>query len=300
MLLPFMSYGQWQPDLPLGVLPMQFNPSFAGGVGAPRLIGAAFYSRIIGRTNIKGNTFGSYLSYDQFIPGLRSGIGLSLGHQSTSVMMGPRPAGGFESESTSELYTVSLAVAPKFSIKGKYTLSPSLDFSYKSGEYNSTSYSHIDNGEREWFQSRLGLLFNTQKYYIGYSATFLNRFHLNGEMPDSLQVGFQSSIQAGYTFQRNPDSDFSFTPQLSFSFREREEFLNVSPHINLTARYKRVIGGVSNSGAHLGFQTSNLRLMLSHSLSVFRPSPYIPQLVDGSISLRYIFKKADKTGPASW
>lgn len=144
--------------------------------------------------------------------------------------------------------------------------------------------------------SKGGLLFNTRKYYIGYSATILNRNYLNGEKVQESFVPWQT-IQTGYTFQKNPESDFSFTPQLAFSIGLGDEGTFFSGKRNLTARYKRYLAGVNTAGpfigVQLGYQINKWRLMLSQHVTSIDEGD-IPG--KGNISLRYLFNKADKPG----
>lgn len=324
MLLPFLSYGQATNSLPLGVLPMEFNPSFAGGAGAARLNSAFGYSA--SKSNFgSGQGYDLFASYDQFVPSLRSGLALTVSRvSSSSVSYNPRAKGSFFKPSKevvgeffSEDYLISMAVAPKFSIKGKYTLSPSVDFSLQHGSFNSQaapghSLYVPESGSYMHLSSKLGLLFNTHKYYIGYSASIFGKTNLSWEetpntynplLRQGIHPGYTwQTIQAGYTFQKNPESEFSFTPQLAFSLALGDEGTNLNLKFNLTARYKRYLAGLDGSmpfvGAHVGYQTDKWRLMLNQHITNIDEENAIP--FSGNISFRYLFNKTDKAGPASW
>ncbi|MBC7923087.1 MAG: hypothetical protein H7Z75_18565, partial [Ferruginibacter sp.] len=119
LLLSLAGYGQGI-NLPLGALPMQYNGSFAGETNGPRIssnFGLQTARRFYGRTYL------AIASYDQFIPAIRSGIGLTVGYGDFYSIY---TINASRRSYSSENYQVALAIAPKFSIKGKFTLSPSL------------------------------------------------------------------------------------------------------------------------------------------------------------------------------
>jgi hypothetical protein len=153
---------------------------------------------------------------------------------------------------------------------------------------------------------------------VGYSANLFD--HLTHHLPnDSTYVepgsGFRktlsSTLQAGYTFQQNAESRFSFTPQLAFAITK---FASTRPQIqlqayNFTFRYRQFIWGINGDGfrlnknadlsigsAHVGWQTGKLRLMLSSSTpALVRREPNSPPYrYAGNLSLRYVFKQEHK------
>jgi hypothetical protein len=281
--LSFSCYGQ---ELPLGALPMQFNSSFAGEAGGPRISSNFGYQ--IGKYNFSNNSrnriqsFTQYISYDQFIPAIRSGIGITAGLGNWS--------GSFTHQKYSQF---SVAIAPKISIKGKYTLSPSLDFYYNSGKI--TEISPRYNIEVTNYGTRAGFLFNTNQYYISYSIYVIDYLNSTPNTPTYYDSGrrqkFSSYLQLGYTFQKSAESNFSFTPQLTFRIGSRRTFYQTDNSMyiaayNLNFRYKQFIWGLNNTGLHLGWQTEKLKLMLSNSLGFSnRDSIYTINL-----SFRYVFK----------
>ena len=292
---------------------MQYNPSFAGEAGAGRLSSVATHNNLLsGRSDRRSwgpyqNTFGIYTSYDQFIPALGTGIGITTGYEGIRNNY-QNVDNGF----------ISLAVAPKISIKGKYTLSPSLNISYGMAELdyvNTSSYNLPDDKLIESVRmtgSKAGLLFNANKYYIGYSVSLVNHYNYKNEKGDKISYrnteGFKSWLQMGYTFQRSSESKFSFTPQLVFSISEKRYSGDnvIQLHaINLNFRYKQFIAGFNNTGIQLGFQNERLRLMFSSGFGIlspwegayaFRTRPYYDRPLNGNLSFRYIFKNTDKPG----
>lgn len=284
MLLSFAAYGQEMP-IPLGALPMQFNPSFAGEAGGPR------FSSSIGLRTAGGDRSNSYTlnaSYDQFIPALRSGVGFSGRYLNASSRL-----------MSSAGYAFSAAIAPKFSLKGKYTISPSLELTY--GSSNVTINNWVVTNEPRYtsgyaWQSRAGLLVNTRKWYFGYSIDIplqnTYQYNLAGILVFQ-PARFNSYWQFGYTFQRSSESRFSFTPQIAFrTGTERYgDFRYFGPvAINLNFRYQKFIWGINNSGIHLGWQTDRVRVMLSNGYSSEgRETGYT-----GNATFRYMLKNSDR------
>lgn len=285
VLLSFNCYGQnGFLEYPLGALPMQYNPSFAGETGAGRLSTSSSYQiYTLAPTSPdahRDHNFSTYSSYDQFIPGIGTGIGITTGY------LGVR---GLNAHLNA--YYISAAIAPKISIKGKYTLSPSLDLSflpYRTLFNGSSNPSTTSQGVS--LSSKAGLLFNSNKYYIGYSVVIFIRNKVSlPEKTTFYYKDFLSYLQFGYTFQRSPESKFSFTPQFALSLSEKrhpDDDVVGFDGINLNFKYTQYIGGFNNSGVHLGYQNEKMRLMVSKSINNLIGIP-------GSfnLSFRYIFKQ---------
>jgi hypothetical protein len=295
LLLPFVCLGQ---D-PLGVLPMQYNGSFAGETGRPR-INSGFTFKPFDRAS-NYTYYNLNVSYDQFISSIRSGIGVTASYGGGPGYIGRG---------------IGLAIAPKFSFKGKYTLSPSLDFQYGASSFNADGqYVGLPPLKASHYTaSRAGLLFNTDKFYIGYSANVYTQYtyrFANDSSYTEPGSGFSrflnSTLQMGYTFQKNPDSKFCFTPQLAFALYNnastRTSF-RVQAY-NFTFKYQQFVWGINGSGlafndyadlsVHVGWQTKKLRLMLSNGLPAIRREPNrAPYSYIGNLSFRYAFGKDDQ------
>lgn len=282
----YSRYGQYYENGPLGALPMLYNPAFAGEAEDPRISSNFSFARNefnINSMRQHSNSFRFATSYDQFIPAIRSGIGMTAGWKGKENFIG--------SYSTYTARDISLIIAPKFSIQGKYTLSPAVDFTYGSSTYSEKDFPEYS-GKHEWVRSRVGVLFNTNKYYIGYSVDWLDKNYNY----------FRSYLQMGYTYQRSSESKFSFTPQLAFRIRDNKINLGSGPQhigpivklsdINLNFRYKQFIWGWSNVGYHVGWQTEKVRLMAGVSVRrLFTKNYYDP--IFGNLSFRYIFKQPE-------
>ena len=190
ILLSLQSYGQRETfKIPLGAMPMQFNSSFAGETGAPRL--SSIFTIANAGDGIDPHyerIYGINTSFDTYIPSLRSGLGITAGFEGVNSSL-------YDGGNTSFL---SLSAAPKFSFRGKYTLSPSVDISHYTRKFTNQQYpdNTFEKAElREFLRSRIGLLLNTQKFYVGYSINLTGNIR-----PDR----FLSWAQAGYTFQKKP------------------------------------------------------------------------------------------------
>lgn len=275
ILLSNFSYSQ---DVPLGTLPMFYNSSFAGEAD-----GGRFSTNFSLRRNSFYHTLGVQSSYDQFIPALRSGLGVSVGHFNTF--------GSFSSYNNNHS-TLGLAVAPKFSLKGKLTISPSLDFNYfrQSSEINNA----------KGYATRVGILINSSKFFFGYSFDVFSNLKIKNVFnSETKQINrnifddFNSSIQLGYTFQRSKESKFSFTPQILISVSTFDERFQVAPlKLMLNFRHSNFLWGVSDDGLHVGWQTPRLRLMVFNNVQrLFIKSHIIDPSSISALSFRYNFKK---------
>jgi hypothetical protein len=275
-LLTFAAYGQQDANLPLGALPMQYNGSFAGEAGSPRIsTNAGFTSGHSLPAGYDPGGFQQHISFDQFVPALSTGFG--VGVYGTQTLKSPYGAWGF-----------SAAVAPKISLKGKWTLSPSLDLSYDG----------VHDEDQQW-RSRAGLLVNTHNFYLGYSVAVFDQAALGAGVRQRFSwwlTRYSSCLQIGYTFQRSPDADFSFTPQLAFytGYRqygpqgEYNRFVaNLFRAFHLNFRYKRFLWGVNNTGVHVGWQSHRMRLTASNAISLAGRESLG---YSGNLSFRYVFK----------
>jgi hypothetical protein len=294
-LTSYAAFGQQTTNLPLGALPMQYNGSFAGEAGSPRISSNFGFGNGIGfrQGGYYRGSFQQQITYDQFVPGLSTGIGLGLqAAQQTS------------SSNTSNLRGFSLAVAPKISLNGKYTLSPSLSLEYAAVHaptrnvlFNDTLIVLNAYNTKHW-QSRAGLLFNTSKFYVGYSVDIMDHFAYNYHKGQALRRldRFSSYLQMGYTFQRSPESHFSITPQVAVyighgGFVYKNTYnrfgFNLFQGYNLTFRYKQYIWGFNNMGLQAGWQGRRLKVMASNAIG-FEGGFHWHYAAN--LSLRYVFR----------
>lgn len=256
--------------LPIGILPMEYNPSFAGSVGNSRIVSNFIYKEPYdGYYSSVSGLYEFDLSYDNYFPALRSGIGIV-----TKV-------GTYDVDRYSGIdlkiwaTSTELAIAPKISIKGKYTLSPSFSLKYNRFFSYHTDTWHRSSGQ---FYSKFGLLFNASHYYIGYAA----EYHYGSS-------GLTTALQFGYTFQKSIDSRFSFTPQFALPILISPGIYVYWPSYNLSFRYRSfILGAISQyeyaypTGFQVGWQNKSWRILLSNNLK----GRHIANL-----TLRYIFNQ---------
>ena len=288
----------------LGTLPMQFNPAFAGAAGSHR-VGLSshlitYKSPFTTDPTLRYNKQNYAFSVDNFIPKLNSGIGIHGGYTRLALNEWRTT----EPENMHDM-NLGLSIAPKFSFKGKYTLSPAVEINVK---FKTTNYDHFSQKLERVKTSlqpeiRLGLAFNTRKFYMGIA------YHINGTLgyerggrASSMDGDVYKStgprwyVQIGYNFQRRDDSKFSFSPQIVYGCYKshvnygNRDFTSVNKEmiLNLNFRYKQIIWGVAYDQAYeglklmVGWQKKNFRVAYIHGGGF--TSGY-----NGQISLRYIF-----------
>jgi hypothetical protein len=278
--------------LPVGFLPTYHNGGFAGEAGAPRISTFSYYNH--GDFGGFANRYswtrkGSLVTADHFFKKMRSGIALTAGQEK-------------DTESTTDSYKnsmISLAFSPKFSSRGKYTLAPFVDVSVVRTKYIAFEEVHyygspFPPGSYHWNELgvRTGFLVNSDKAYAGISAEI---FDYNSSPFENTHYRFLSEIkyllQTGYTFQRKPESRFSFTPQLLLGYeRYRIETIGewhrqIIIDLNLVFRYGKFIAGLNRAGFMAGYQNSKVKIQLSGILNR-RFNAYT-----GSVGLRYVLRK---------
>lgn len=296
-VLAFPSIVFSQSYLPVGIMPMEYNSSFAGSAGNARISSNTYY-RPLNDEYSQGSQFGFYASYDKFLPKLRSGIGFK-----TSGITSSYSGSYFDSDSKSKgrVFNFSVILAPKISVKGKYTISPSLELGYNNNYRHSTWQ---DKGIfRNWKDTRSGftsmasILFNASNYYFGYMARIYQ--DKRSYYSDSDEFDFYSAFQFGYSFQKSIDSKFSFTPQLVFPLvANSRSFEWYWPAYNLSFRYNHFIISAINQfntsypiGFQLGWQKNGWRILVSNEFKdVSREDQYTANL-----SLRYVFNQDKKS-----
>jgi hypothetical protein len=304
-------YSSHAQRVPIGAIPTFYNGGFAGEAGDLRI---ASYSHVggsyfVNETWIHG---GTEISADKFLRKLRSGVAFTSGYS------GSRYGANFSASST---------IAPKFSFKGKYTFSPFLQVNLSSANYHYDLDANSTQGLPQEFSVRsisanTGFLLNSAKAYFGatvrpfsYERTTIPQFGSHTRFFS----GVSYTLMGGYTFQRTPESDFSFTPQVAFSVarfkvpdlqaQEQTTHTSISiADINLVMRYKKLIGGINNNGIMVGYQVSRFKLQFTN---FYRTNPGYGKSIDfsgrthfnatpiligsqgyfGSLSLRYIFSK---------
>ena len=259
LLLSFVSFSQNGPTV--GGLPMMYNGGFAGESNKGRLN--------VGGTGELPISLGFFASYDQFIAKLGTGVGLTY-------LMDENVTG------------VKLSVSPKFSFKGKYTLAPFIDFGHFSDSYPNEISLPESEGDATW-KANTGFLFNSINYYVGLSFEVVREGE-QGAFRFDLAEGFCPVLQAGYSFQRLPESDFSFTPQLAIGLILDDQFVSFID-ISLMVRYKKFVTGLNSDGIAAGYQGKKSKIILSQSY-LFGGLTGTPM---ATITYRYFFNNSNRS-----
>jgi hypothetical protein len=277
---------QAQRMIPAGALPTRYNGGFAGEAGVPRVASFSYFTdtdyMIFSDPPLRSNwtSVGSLISVDHFLKKIRSGVAFTVGHERSDYFS----------------YTAaSLAISPKFSFRGKYTFAPFVDLSFVRENFLWEAGLTPAPYKRNDYILKTGFLINSEKAYVGISAEV---FDFTTTTYSDNKIRFLSEIkyvlQAGYTFQRKPDSKFSFTPQILFTYQRYNTGLysgledwydDTALDINLSFRYKKFITGLNNTGIMFGFQNDRFKLQVSNFFAnTFRA-------YSGSIGLRYIIQE---------
>lgn len=271
-------------EIPLGILPMQYNGGFAGeGEKARFVIGGGLRSYNSGE---RGNNY--FGSYDQFFPKLRSGIGVTIsGFQWASSFNSQTIGAGDNS--------LMLSFSPKFSYKGRHTFAPFIDWSISHND-RPTDFSQPA-VRKEFFVNkvRVGVLYNSRKLYAGITYYAISKISGKDLPPFFYRRNYSIDLQAGYTFQKLPESKFSLTPHLIIFLGYDTYFdrpLAINFNFNLMFRYQKFLWSLNNTrwslnstGLGLGYQNSNFRILLSQNLIFFTKKSK-----ESVLSLRYILK----------
>ncbi|MBO9702758.1 MAG: hypothetical protein J7604_21275 [Sporocytophaga sp.] len=290
----------------IGLMPMEFNPSFAGNSGGHRIAALTSYEHSVKRsreTSPLNSTLAS-ASYDNFISNIGSGVGFYMSSRK------------YSSGDTSSPYHISytsfnalkgaLIISPKISIRGKYTIAPSLGLNYKHLSYDfqapggnvnyDSSKIKFENFKSEIFYLSMGLLFNTEKFYIGYShffQAFNGARNMNSFYEEDYRSGKQYGIiQVGYKFQKNKDSKSSYTLQkVVWTNRKFDLITIVIDGLTFTYKYKKILAGISTgSSSHfgIGYQSNKLKIFYSQNLD-------LSNFYHGELSCRLLIPNKKKT-----
>ncbi|GAL83220.1 hypothetical protein MYP_446 [Sporocytophaga myxococcoides] len=306
----------------IGIMPMEFNPSFAGNTGGHRIVALGGYEHSGGRAKqtspnssigfMKLNSPLASISYDNFIPKIGSGIGFYMSSRKYS-------SGSREDENTYtsfDAFKAGLIISPKISIRGKYTIAPSIGLNYKKLRYDyQPSELLIDfdslNYKPEHYKSDIfyltaGLLFNTENFYIGY-AHYLPTFNGARQKNSFYEERYISHnkhnyyyldkqygiIQAGYKFQKSKDSKTSYLLQkMIWTNRKLDLITLFISNLSFVFKYRKVLLGISTTDhflAGVGFQTSKIKIFYSQNLD------YINYQYSGELSCRVLIPNKKRT-----
>ncbi|HZY82496.1 MAG TPA: type IX secretion system membrane protein PorP/SprF [Cyclobacteriaceae bacterium] len=249
---------------PSGGLPMLYNGGFAGEAGDHRLVFASKLN-FMNFDNLRSRTSHT-ISYDAFMPSLRSGVGVMTGFMSDHY----NPTDSLNWELRNPFFSV--AFSPKLSFKGKWTFAPFVDFQFvhsrSTGYYRPNRASSPMLGINSRYTIRTGFLLNTEKGYVGFTAIPFERtsayeprynYRFNSSFPGADSTIF--ILQLGRTFQKKPDSKFSFTPQVAVSwYKENSRHYFGLVDLNLAFRFRRFHTGIGAGGIQFAYNWDRLRV----------------------------------------
>jgi hypothetical protein len=242
-------------SIPIGSIPTFYNGGFAGETGTARV---ASFSYFVPRKDF-GTGSTNMLSYDNFFKKARLGVGIMAG-QSDKI---------YAFYYTQMLFS-KISLSPKFSIKGKYTIAPFVDFAIQGSSAGVAA----------------GFLVNSMNSYVGLTySSYLNSETHSSAYPIPL-------LQAGHTFRRTPESKFSATLQVALGHLESPLNRNYfHKDVNLTFRKGKFIWGANffSGGLLLGYQSSNFRMQFNQSIG--EGGSYAGSSYNCSMAFRYIFNK---------
>jgi hypothetical protein len=278
----------------VGIMPMEFNPSFAGNAGGHRLVTFAGYtSTKEGEGRMKGNYVNSFnkesmpvlgFSYDNFISKLATGIGFFTSWNNSDERT-------IIANLKSSALKTGVVISPKVSLKGKYTIAPSIGLTYKQWRFALRDiYSYPINGKYDALNLSAGLLFNSEGFYLGYSYYFVP---FKGKdvytfYEDKKQTHVFSKmygiVQTGFKYQRNKESKTSYSLQAAIRVDKYFEGADLFNNINFTVKHKSVLFGAATAEgfnnffsstmplqdalyAGIGYQTSKFKIFYSQDLT---------------------------------
>lgn len=189
--------------------PLRLNPSFAG-------------SNNVARFNLASTIEGNSFSYDQFIPKLKGGIGISA---NLGLRISP------------ENFSFFGVYSPKFTSSRKYSVAPSLAIGYDESYFGN------------FMLGRLGLLLNTAKFYAGafietkYTYSLLGDFHFGKKVEINKNMSF--ALAGYYSIESIPD----YVPQSHWI----QNYLVQQGQISLRMKYKSLKLGVGLIGKKISY-----------------------------------------------
>lgn len=276
----------------LGSLPMHYNPSFAGSSDEIRISTYNAYQRVNAeQDNSEGIRGLQAISGDLFISKISTGIGLNFSYYSPSQMR-------FFVPTISHLFNAELVVAPKISIKGKFTISPSLSLSYYKNTYNySNSWLADGNRPDSKIDYRFGILLNNKRFFAGVAMELGPRVSKVDDFKATSQILSSSYtiLHAGYAFKLDKDDNLSLTPQAVLQIPSYDFYLiNLIPTANIIMRYKKWLTGIGyaeNPQIMAGLQTKAFRFMLIKDIVTNSTYTRNPKPNNMALSMRYLIGK---------
>ena len=266
-----------------------YHPSFAGSKNGLRIgLGSSY------RGPERNNDKNYFVSIDAPIKKISGAFGISSSYSNCDWTV-----------KKFNDYSLNLTYAQIFTIRNNeraeiISIRPALSLNYYK---NDLKYRPFDDYDLDYQPIEINtevlrltpsILITGKKYFVGakYKSSLLSG--CRDFIDNKFKIGeyYYFNVIGGYTFQRKPESKFSFTPIIAFQFdkyfteRNKDSFISyisVLDDINLTFKYGKLLTGFNLYCLLLGYQSDKLRVCLS----------LVPttNLAYGELSLNYIFKK---------
>lgn len=288
----------------VGIMPMEFNPSFAGNSGENRCVAFGAYTNSrSGFKSIGPNRYKYFrredsptisFSYDNFISKLASGIGFYMSW--IKSISGTRnieyPYTNFTA------LKMGINISPKISIRGKYTIAPSIGLNYRYLRYINVPGARIDYlvaFKSDIFYISTGLLFNTKNFYIGYTY-YLGPVPIGDRYRSFDDESYPAdkpynNIQAGYKYQKNKESKTSYTIQAVISMKRKFDWSDLVNNVAFVFKYKKILLGIAHADGYnlgIGYQSGRVRFFYSQDITNVR------YVYHGELSCRVIIPNKRK------
>lgn len=309
--------------LHLNSAPLYYNPAFAGTAGKARL---SVNSKII--NDFK--TANYHFSYDQLIDPIHAGVGLIIYKTDRTDFFQFQSQDSFKLSVDTVIFnwndsiydttwvyqdqfiTQNLAkpyssvfsgivYSQKISIDQKITIAPSIKIGYVTNMLKSGSayYTHLKNqsllnAKVSYLDISTGIVINTGKIYAGFAIDHINKPKIPGH--ETSATPFQKKpvyiYQAGYTYQRSPDSKLTVSSNILIAKQHSTTY--TASIVNVSCKYKWLSVGLSSSSgagdmltSMFGFHTKNL--IIGYSKNLITRQADNTTISTHEVSLRYLF-----------
>lgn len=251
--------------------PLDYNAGFSG---------SKTYDRISFHFNeVSENSRNAYFSYDKLIKPLKGGIGLYGNRKKMTNHFD-------KSSKRYELTKVGAAYSPKFIVKGKYQIAPSLVIDYSRFNYQKTSILDetnsllVEEDSYGFIGSDIGVLANSKNGYLGY--TFKKQY---GEANTLLH-----SFQTGYILNLDKKINLIFDGRYNHGSQIDDLWRTYTSQINMAYQYGILFVGAGLNDTKyvsgmLGVKLINLKINAAYH--ILKPE----NISNVELGVQYVFNK---------
>ena len=256
--------------------PLEFNAGFVGNKKVDRI---SFHFN-----EISANSRNAYFSYDRLVKPLKGGLGFYANRKRLFV----EDNSAFSSIKNDYLFTkVGIAYSPKFILKQKILLSPSVVLSYDKFDYqrvkplDETDFLLLNEYTLNVLGAKIGILINNKNGYLGY--TLDNQF-------TGVEQLKMHSIQAGYVLNLDKKINFIIDGVYNHGSLLDNYWRSYTKQLNLAYQYGVLFMGAGVNdyrfiSGMIGLKLINLKVnMAYHFIS---PNHFS----DVELGIQYVFDK---------